>query len=419
MLLNSADEGVLRRPAKDVTTLSGSRSRSLLVSLSIHLLLEKRWTIHGTSHARVTGRYEGEEWTGQRGDGVRASLRSRGRALVPCACRTSPTLGSPGRPRILTPDERSPTASDMEGGHVEGVAETTVKARVRRETTEDHPKTRRQRSAVGHRIWPMALGARGNVTIVTEFGGTNPSHNQKRKQSGAAAEQSRKGLIDRIFPSEREIAPTASNKTEEGGHTTTASFFFPLSPPPTQLSNTMILVHKPFPISSPAPAHYHRRMPSAPNVSVQPTRTPGLLSIIPNQQPQRSSQPQRSQQRSTPLKENRRQNRSPKPTGAKAQPVILQEVIKLSVAESDKPKSVKPQSKNPSPTPEKSSSGRANQKRSPKDKAATERYRFSGYRFLLVFWYSFEGTQESFLDACQAAPPTSSPTISFRNPCPG
>jgi len=77
MAFNSADEGVLRRPAKDVTTLSGSRSRSLLASLSIHLLLKKRWTIHGTSHARVTGRYEGEEWTGQRGDGVRASLRSR------------------------------------------------------------------------------------------------------------------------------------------------------------------------------------------------------------------------------------------------------------------------------------------------------------------------------------------------------
>ena len=80
--LNSADEGVLRRPAEDVTTLSGSRSRSLLVSLSIHLLLKKRWTIHGTSHARVTGRCVSEEWAGQRGDGVRASLRSRDRALV-------------------------------------------------------------------------------------------------------------------------------------------------------------------------------------------------------------------------------------------------------------------------------------------------------------------------------------------------
>ena len=88
------------------------------------------------------------------------------------------------------------------------------------------------------------------------------------------------------------------------------------------------------------PGHYHRRMPSAPTVSVQPTRTPGLLSIIPNQQPRRSSQLQRSQQRLTLLKENRRQNRSPKPTGAKTQPVVLQEAIKLPVAKSDKPKSV-------------------------------------------------------------------------------
>lgn len=147
----------------------------------------------------------------------------------------------------------------------------------------------------------------------------------------------------------------------------------------------MILVHKPLPISSHTPAHYHRRLSSAPHVSVQPTRTPGLLSIIPKQQPQRSPQPQRPQQRVTPLKENQRQNRSPKPANTKAQPIALQEVIKLPVAESDKPKSVKPQSKNPSPTPEKSSSGRANQKRSSKDKATAERYCFSRYHFLFVF----------------------------------
>jgi len=78
------------------------------------------------------------------------------------------------------------------------------------------------------------MGARGNVTAVTECEGgpgTSPSHNPKRKQSGAAAEQLRKGQIDRIFPSEREIAPTVSNKTEEGVAQPTASFFFPLSPP--------------------------------------------------------------------------------------------------------------------------------------------------------------------------------------------
>jgi len=37
MPLSSAGEGVLGRPAEDVTALSGSRSRSLLISLSIDL----------------------------------------------------------------------------------------------------------------------------------------------------------------------------------------------------------------------------------------------------------------------------------------------------------------------------------------------------------------------------------------------
>lgn len=46
MAPNSADEGVLRRPAEDVTALSGSRSCSLLISLPIDLLLEKRCSIH-------------------------------------------------------------------------------------------------------------------------------------------------------------------------------------------------------------------------------------------------------------------------------------------------------------------------------------------------------------------------------------
>ena len=152
----------------------------------------------------------------------------------------------------------------------------------------------------------------------------------------------------------------------------------------------MLLVHKPLPISSPSPAHFHRRLSSVPHVSVQPTKTPGLLSIIPKQQPQRSSQPQRSQQRMTPLKENQRQNRSPKPTSAKAQPVV-QEAIKPPAVESDKPKSAKLQSKNPSSTPDKSTPGRANQKRSPKDKASAERYR-SQKPLSSRFWYSFEGT---------------------------
>jgi hypothetical protein len=75
----------------------------------------------------------------------------------------------------------------------------------------------------------------------------------------------------------------------------------------------------------------------------------------------------------TPLKENQRQNRPPKPANVKAQPVVLQDVIKFPVAESDKPKSVKAQSKNPSSTPDKNSSGRNNQKRSPKDKTSADR----------------------------------------------
>ena len=84
------------------------------------------------------------------------------------------------------------------------------------------------------------------------------------------------------------------------------------------------------------------------------------------------SEPQKSQQRMTPLKENQRQNRSPKPATAKSQSVVLQEVIKLPVVESDKPKSIKPQSKNSSSTLDKASPGKVNQKRSPKDKTSLE-----------------------------------------------
>lgn len=136
----------------------------------------------------------------------------------------------------------------------------------------------------------------------------------------------------------------------------------------------MILVHKPLPISSPSSAHFHRRLQSASHVSVQPTRTPGLLSIIPKQQPNRSSQPRKAQHSMTPLKENQRQNRSTKPPSSKSNSAAVPpEVIKFPVVESDKPKSVKAQSKNPSSTPEKGSSGRSHHKRSPKDKTTAER----------------------------------------------
>jgi len=116
----------------------------------------------------------------------------------------------------------------------------------------------------------------------------------------------------------------------------------------------------------------------------------------------------------TPLKENQRQNRPPKSASAKAQSVVLQEVIKFSVVESDKPKSVKPQAKNPSSTPDKSPSGRANQKRSPKDKATAERYCFSQIPYSAGFWYSSEETQEFFLDTRQANSSTGPPTVSSR-----
>ena len=79
--LNSADEGILRRPAEDVTTLSGSRSCSLLISLSIGLLLKKRhYSLHFAcpSDRTILG------VKSARCDGVRASLRSRTGVLVSC-----------------------------------------------------------------------------------------------------------------------------------------------------------------------------------------------------------------------------------------------------------------------------------------------------------------------------------------------
>jgi hypothetical protein len=44
--LTSAGEGILGRPAEDVTALSGSRSRSLLISLSIDLLQKILYSWH-------------------------------------------------------------------------------------------------------------------------------------------------------------------------------------------------------------------------------------------------------------------------------------------------------------------------------------------------------------------------------------
>lgn len=121
----------------------------------------------------------------------------------------------------------------------------------------------------------------------------------------------------------------------------------------------------------------------------------------------------------TPLKENQRHNRSPKPANPKAQPVHLQEVINFPAVESDKPKSVKAQSKNPSSTPDKSSPGRNSQKRSPKDKATAERYCIPHIPSPSRFWYSSDGTQGFFLDTSQANSSTSPPAISSSNFRPG
>ena len=121
----------------------------------------------------------------------------------------------------------------------------------------------------------------------------------------------------------------------------------------------------------------------------------------------------------TPLKENQRHNRSPKPANLKAQQVDLQEVIKFPAVESVKPKLAKVQSKNPSPTPEKNSSGRNSQKRSPKDKATAERYCIPHVPPPSHFWYSSDGTQGFFHDTSQAASSTSPPTISSSDFRPG
>ena len=290
-----------------------------------------------------------------------------------------------------------------------------VQSEARGETiSRNHPSTLYR----GHKIWPIACDICDSVP--GRGPATNRSHGQKRKQGGAAAGQLREDLPDRIFPSEHEIASTSKQQNRRGVTEPLPRFFSQSpSPPLTQPLNTMILVHKPLPISSPTPAHFHRRLSSAPHVSVQPTRTPGLLSIIPKQQPHRTSQPQRSQQRMTPLKENQRQHRSPKPASTKAQPVDLQEVIKFPVVDSDKPKSVKAQSKNPSSTSDKSPSGRNNQKRSPRDKATTERYCIPLVPSRSCFWYSSEGIQDLPLDTPQAISSTSPPTISSSNARPG
>ena len=131
-------------------------------------------------------------------------------------------------------------------------------------------------------------------------------------------------------------------------------------------------------------------LPSVSHVSVQPTRTPRLLSIE-----QRSSQPHKSQKWMTPLKEYQRQNHSSKVPNPKSV-AVHPEVIKLPIIKLDKPKSLKAQSKNPS-TSDKSSSDWTHQKRAPKDKAIAKRYCFPTLPLFVVF-------KQTHRPACQPPP---------------
>jgi len=409
MPLNSAGKGVLGGPAEDVTTLSGSRSRSLLISLTIDLVQKMLYSWH---FARPSDRKILRVKSGWAMASRPRCARWSGTLFHILAEHCRRLVSYPGPCLDTKEGEASLTTwRAVMWRPCEGCGWGEPKARLRREVIVKSSED------VNVMPWPQDLAS--GVIGPGRGPATNLSHNQNRKQTCAAIAQLREGDIDRIFPSEHEITPTVSNKTEEGPPNRCLVFFSHSLPRPPQPSHTMLLVHKPLPISSPTPAHFHRRLSSAPHVSVQPTRTPGLLSIIPKQQPHRPPQPQRSQQRMTPLKENQRHNRSPKPANLKAQPVGLQEVIKFSVVESDKPKSVKVQSKNPSPTSDKSSSGRNSQKRSPKDKTTAERYCIPHIPRPIRFWYSSDGTQGFFLDTSQATSSTSPPTISSSDFRPG
>ena len=139
-------------------------------------------------------------------------------------------------------------------------------------------------------------------------------------------------------------------------------------------TTTMLAVQKPIALFSSPQAHYqrpsHSRHPSAP-VVIRPTQTPGLLSLSKPAQPQQLSSRQQSQQygrapRSPPKS---KQNRSPQPVSAQAQPVEdgkkSPRAVKLS-STSPSDKASKPLNAS---SPEKSSRGRQSAKPSSKEKA--------------------------------------------------
>ena len=83
--------------------------------------------------------------------------------------------------------------------------------------------------------WPQDLAS--GVIGPGRGPATNLSHNQNRKQTGAVIAQLRQGSFDRIFPSEREITPTVSNKTDEGPPNHCLVFFPTLSPSPSTVQH--------------------------------------------------------------------------------------------------------------------------------------------------------------------------------------
>jgi hypothetical protein len=88
----------------------------------------------------------------------------------------------------------------------------------------------------------------------------------------------------------------------------------------TAPTTTMIMVHKPAQLPAP-PSFVHRRAPSAPALAVQPTKTPGLLSLSKPSVPAKSQRQQRSPKPKPAQAATQQQQRSPKLAPAQAQPV--------------------------------------------------------------------------------------------------
>lgn len=122
----------------------------------------------------------------------------------------------------------------------------------------------------------------------------------------------------------------------------------------------MILVHKPVPFSPALPSH-HRRLPSAPAVVVQSTRTPGLLSIIPKgPSPRLSQQRTKAQFKGKLTASQQRTPQTPQPLPS----LDIQKSVKPHVDTQEKPiEKIQPKIHGPpTTTSDKSSRGRQNNK---------------------------------------------------------